>query len=530
MRWLWIAEAVDALHRGDLDETLALCRRAARGADEARLAAWGLGCAARAERSSGRPEQAAATLERALLLHEVAADEPLGQIIALGPGRRADDTYRAARLSVELGRPEEAWATLSLLDAPGCASSAATRPDDGATTSAERRRETLRVELAALERPASGQRREQRESIRRGLKRSLQELSRSAADCAQREAISDSVDYRAVPLDDEILLLRQSRPGQPSAYRRTPFARTELIAVTRRIEAALAERNVDDAKWRSLVAPLARALVPGPHDLGRVTSFALHGVLQGVPLSALPVPGETDLWLADRTVVAYRPAGAVAASTRQRSSSAPPLFVVDPGANLSAGAELTRFYQRLFPGARVLHGSGATAAAVEQQLGGAGWLHVDAHARYDPAFPELSDLVLADGSIDAGRLAGETSSLALANLSACQSGRWPVTADSGRFGIAGLLARSGVPWVVGARSDLTDALAADFNRAFYDRLVAGSAIPDAYGAALADARRLHAASDWAALLLLQAEQGDSGGQSAALTTLYKGELSPGGAQ
>jgi CHAT domain-containing protein len=140
---------------------------------------------------------------------------------------------------------------------------------------------------------------------------------------------------------------------------------------------------------------------------------------------------------------------------------------------------------------------------------------VDAHARYEPAFPDLSAILLADGPVLGQELSAWAAGLELANLSGCRTGRAPVTADSGRFGMTGLLVRRGVPWAVGARAALPNALALDFNRAFYARLSEGAAVPDAYRIALAAAGERHPASHWAVLLLLHAEEG---GQSRAART------------
>ena len=234
----------------------------------------------------------------------------------------------------------------------------------------------------------------------------------------------------------------------------------------------------------------------------------MHGALQEVPLETLPLPRavRSARRLGDVTVVSYGFSGGRAS----RDGPAPPieasarLFLVDPTSDLAAGASLGNFYRRIFPGARLFEGARATVAALRDNLPSARWLHVDAHARYDPAFPELTELVMADGPLTARELLAASPSLELANLSACHSGRWPVTAGSGRFGLAGLLASRGAAWVVGTRADLDDGLAGDFNQGFYEALAGGRTVPAAYGAAMARVRERHAISRWASLLLLQA--------------------------
>jgi len=262
----------------------------------------------------------------------------------------------------------------------------------------------------------------------------------------------------------------------------------------------MATRDVDDARWRATAAPLAAALVPDARDLDPATTFALHGVLQSVPLHALPLPGESR-WLGDVTAVAYRPAG-LARRTPEPPREGTWLFVVDPGRTLSTGGA-ARFYRSVAPSSEVLEGDAATGAALERELPRARSLHLDTHAHYDPAFPELSTVDLADRRLSAAQIAARAGHLELANVSACHSASWPVTADSGRFGLAGTLARAGVRWVVASRAELDDALATDFNRAFYERLAENRGVPDAFRHALGRVRAAHPVSSWAAILLLE---------------------------
>ena len=187
------------------------------------------------------------------------------------------------------------------------------------------------------------------------------------------------------------------------------------------------------------------------------------------------------------------------------------------------GAALASVYRRLFPNAATLEGDAATRGAVLQGIASADWLHVDAHARFDPAFPELSSIELADGPLLAEDLRPAGGALRFANLSACGSGRWPVTADSGRFGLGGALARLGVPWVVATRAPLRDDVAAAFGRAFYESLAEGSDVPAAYRAGLrAVADR--PPTEWAALLLLHATHQEPGQSRVPLTPLPKAEV------
>ncbi|MEO1087978.1 MAG: CHAT domain-containing protein, partial [Acidobacteriota bacterium] len=143
-----------------------------------------------------------------------------------------------------------------------------------------------------------------------------------------------------------------------------------------------------------------------------------------------------------------------------------------------------------------------TVAAFEAAAVDVDWLHVDGHGRFDPAFPELSALLLADGALDLARLAELRSVPDFVNLSGCRTGAWPRTADSGRYGLGGLLIRRGASWVVASSADLDNRLAADFNRVFYRAFFDGADVAEAYRLGLVEVARSHPAASWSNLLLL----------------------------
>jgi CHAT domain-containing protein len=476
--WADLVEARWALAHGDLARAAATGDRLSASAETARLRAFGAGCSAAAQRRLGALDRAGVAL----------AEAP-------AEGRRAEDAYAAARIALESGRAEAAWGILRSLDAGTAARNPV--PEIAA--------------LAELEGPSSGRRREQREAIRRGALDRMQDALR--AERVETRPVDDAaVSFRAFPLDDEVVVLRRAATGEVATYRRTPMPRVRLVALVREVRAAMEREQADDARWAELVEPLARALAPLPEDLGEVTIFAAHGILQDVPLPALPVssPGARR-WLGELTAVAWRPAGVGGADVPAREGSRAALVVSDPRGDLGltgAGAY----------GTEVLAGERATREALREALGQAERLHVDAHARYEPAFPELSTILLADGVVTGQELAAWSSGLALANLSGCQTGRAPITADSGRFGLAGLLAGAGVDWVVATRATLANALAVDFNRAFYAALAGGAEVPAAYRRGLDAARRRHPAARWGALVLLHGGVEKKRGQSSELRT------------
>jgi CHAT domain-containing protein len=196
-------------------------------------------------------------------------------------------------------------------------------------------------------------------------------------------------------------------------------------------------------------------------------------------------------------------AGSSATVLPQTAPRAAGLFVVDPRGNLTQAAAAEQTYRRLFPDATVLSGRQASRAQLLLELGnGPRWMHFDGHGRFDPAFPELSSLELADGEVIGDELAEVAGRCELINLSGCKTGRSPVSADSGRFGLAGPLIRAGVLWVVVSRSDLDDGIAADFNAAFYRALGEEFDPPEAFRVSISSVSQRYSPAAWGGLLLV----------------------------
>lgn len=533
--WADLVKGLAALRQGELDYALDLCNRVSLAADAPHLAAWARSCAGQVLHARGELDRASEAFEGALLLHEHTAPAHVGQAISPRPGLRSEDYYRAARVAVDRGRAARAWDILARLDGLGLAAgqpAAEGRAGDAPPLDREAaaERDELLRELIALDVPASGARRRQRAPMRRSLMERLQELARSVegGERGGSPGGDAGLALRAVAVADEVLLLRRDRQGNVGVERRTPYPGARLRQAVADVARALDRRDLDDAAWRRLTSPLARALLPTDPAGEPVTTFALHGLLQGIPLAALPLPDAPagplpdapagPRWLGEVTTVALYPAGALALPALEALPETRPLFVVDPAGDLPSGGRLGAFYRQLFPAGRVLQGGEATRAAFQRELAQASWLHVDAHGAFDPAFPELSSLRLADHPVSLAELAGLRFPLAFANLSGCRTGSWPTTADSGRYGLAGHFARRGAAWVIASRTDLPDRLAADFNRAFYTAVAAGGSaagVPEAYRQALDEVRREHPAAVWASILLLQ---GAPGGQTPALLT------------
>ncbi len=514
LAWADLFAGLAALEAGEPERALDRCRRPA-GQGAPRVAAWAWSCLGQARRRLGDLAAAAEAFDQALVRHRLATPE-LGQDRPLAPGRRVDDTYRAARVAIERRDPRRAWGLLEALDHRWLDDFTACEEEGPAVRRRlEERRQELLADLAWTEPPLAPERRRQLAPVRRLLMQSLDELQRRLlADCRRPLAAApESADFRAFALPDEVVLLARSARGEIN-LRRTEISRRELWRRIELLAAAQGSGGMDDAAWRQLAAPLAAALLPPyPGALGEVSRFALHGPLQRLPLAALPLPpdagsvaegGSPRRWLGDLTTVVLRPAFVEATSAPAPATEPVPLFVVDPRRDLASAAAARAVYRRRFPGARILDGPAATRAAVLAAVAAASFLHVDAHGRFDAAFPELSALVMADGLLSFADVPDLPRRLAFINLSGCHTGGGLQTGDSGRYGLAGALARRSGRWVVAAQSAIEDRLAADFNDVFYRRIARGDAVPAAFRAALAAVRRHHPAASWSNLILLGA--------------------------
>ncbi|MEO1367742.1 MAG: hypothetical protein AAFX50_11240, partial [Acidobacteriota bacterium] len=359
--WAERLEGLGELEAGDPAGALARCRPAARARRAPLVAAATAACAGRALRRLGDPDAALRSFEHALSTLEAAAWSAADPWVHPGPGLRAEVTYRAARAAVDAGREDRAWDLLGELDAVAALEAerrrclAAWPPGD-----LERRRryraegEALLAELVALDGPSPRGRAERRAERAKELRHELRRHRRELPGCrnpgppdADLRPSSDA-DLRAFTVDDETILLGRGAGGRVELVRRSRLPASSVREVGVWIERELAGGGASDAEWRRRLRPLAEALAPGssPPADGALT-YALHGVLQGVPVAALPLDG--DRWLADLHTVALRPAGARRLAGPSPSTPPSPLFVVDPNRNLPAGPKSRSLYRRLFP-------------------------------------------------------------------------------------------------------------------------------------------------------------------------------------
>ncbi|MEM1203619.1 MAG: CHAT domain-containing protein [Acidobacteriota bacterium] len=528
-RWMTLLEGLAALEGGETGLALRRCKGLLEDAELGRMVAWAASCVGRAKRLDGASREAFDAFALALAVHEGLSPLGLGQGIPPTPGLRADAYYRAARVKIDLGDPTAAWHILERLDRLAVREEGRRRCLETTRDPALRARWRLRqekidqqlLELAALEGPAGGKERLRRRLRRQALRESLQRSARTLPACPGSEETDgptpSPASWRAFALEDETLLLHRDGEGRVRLGARHSLGRADIASILDSVESLGADprtpRATAEERWRGLLRPLASAILPAnAAELGPVATFGLHGVLQRVPLAALPIEGE-ETWLADVTTAALRPAGGGTWPPNPvggAETPGEPVFVVDPRGDLGWTSRLPEVYRRLFPGANLLVRERARVAAVGAALEQASWAHFDTHGRFDEAFPELSGLELADGVLTVDQLSFGRRAPALINLSGCATGRWPTTADSGHYGLGGLLARRGVAWVVATTSTVKDRLMSDFNRGFYAALADGRSPPGAYGAALDSVRRRYPVAQWSRLILLHGASGTDG--------------------
>ncbi|ANM31037.1 hypothetical protein ABI59_17845 [Acidobacteria bacterium Mor1] len=486
--WVPLARGVAALVRGDPAGARRHCASIA--ATEPRVVAARAACLAEAWSEGGEIDRAWAAIAEALEIHQVGEEAATRAL-----PRRDHDIRLAAWIALERGDPEQAWELLESLDR-------VTAEPPSFRNGAERKE--LLSALRTLHRPAGLSAQALRDA-------QMDDVRRQLTDSAESPEFRDGGDDDSRPklryglLRDELVILRRHSFERVSVLRRTPVDAAELQAWTREIEIALQQGVLDDPAWRELAGRFGPLLVPPPSALSPRIELIAHGILQRVPFAALPLG---DGWLGDRTQVAH----VVASIPRSRSTEGGhSVFVTDPTGDLYAAARSRAVYQRLFPQARQLGRSEAKVEALLAAVPGARWLHLDAHAEPDLAYPGLSRFRLADADVFVEEILAVGNKLELVNLSGCRTGAQRISAGGGRFGMGGAFAGQGVPHVVATRADVRDELVADFNEHLYTTLSAGGDVPTAYSAGLKHVSRRHPAVRWGALILLtpSAARGDT---------------------
>ena len=458
--------------------------------EDTEAAAWRAGIHARALASLGRIGEAQARIDRALELHRQAEQAtPFADRRDVSADRATEDRLFAVRLALDRGDADGAWDQLRQLDARVVRSRRQPAIDP------EQRR--YLQSLDQLEAPASAAREQQRAHQHRAVRTRLATLPKERSGDGPAAA---PIDFRIVPTEEELFVLRHQADAGATLYRRVAVDRGQLDRWVRELDGLMQAEAATDAVWRKAAAPLAQAVLPQLSDLSSRTALGLHGLAQRIPWSALPVGDEG--WLFQHTEVVVVPVGAV---TLQRSATPPQagLMVVDPALDLPGARKNAARYQTLLPQAEVLLGARATRRAVETALASAGFLHVDAHLQEDPVFPELSGVLLDLGLWrPVPALEQLPTPLSWINMSSCRSATASASASRGSFGLAGWLADGHAAWVVGAQADLWDRAAGRFNAAFYEAAAQGASVPAAFNRGLESVAAELPAPRWAPLVLL----------------------------
>jgi CHAT domain-containing protein len=143
------------------------------------------------------------------------------------------------------------------------------------------------------------------------------------------------------------------------------------------------------------------------------------------------------------------------------------LLVADPAFDPAAHPMLDRLagadaevesLRSVYPGAHVLRGHEATAAALAARARGASIIHFAGHALFDDTRPEQSSLVLAGEDRLTAKTAGllELGGVRMVVLSACRTMRSRGGRSDGMAGLAGALLSAGAGGVVGSLWEVDD--------------------------------------------------------------------------
>jgi hypothetical protein len=224
-----------------------------------------------------------------------------------------------------------------------------------------------------------------------------------------------------------------------------------------------------------VVADASRIYVTAHGDLA---DFPFHAApFHGQPLimtaevralpSLAPLRRGDDRGTPDRDGAELR--AVVAAVRRPRYEVLPEL--------LSLRAEAAAVRAR-FPDAIALSDDQATAAAVRAALGTADVLHLAGHAVFEPSYPQMARILLADRPLFAFEVACAARVPRLVNLSGCRAGAERRGLGGEGEGLAAAFLASGAETVIAPLWPIRDDAALAFNEALYRELAvpgAGSA-------------------------------------------------------
>ena len=234
-----------------------------------------------------------------------------------------------------------------------------------------------------------------------------------------------------------------------------------------------------------LVAPLTWLTHPGEHLICCPT-----GPLHAVPLHALSCDGGP---LLARNPIAYAPSLGVFRLCRLRSDAIDPqgaVVIGDPTEDRLAAQSLSRHLAAILH-ARLLLGSQASVASLEQALATAALVHFQGHAKHEHAEPLASHLMLAGGArLEARRLFGPPRiQTRMVVLGACESAASVYAMGDELLGLMPAFLVAGARAIVAAQWPVQDSSAADLMSIFYQGLTNGLAPIEALRAAALEISR-----------------------------------------
>ncbi|GAB3843045.1 CHAT domain-containing protein [Dactylosporangium cerinum] len=231
-----------------------------------------------------------------------------------------------------------------------------------------------------------------------------------------------------------------------------------------------------DGALGSIGADLWRPLRPALDGCRHVVLVPC-GLLSAVPLHAAwwPDPAGRRVYALDERLVTYAPNREAYRRARTAANGdGDLLFVGDPQHRGSAPLQLSdreaQAATRWFPGATVLDGARASAAAVRAALPGHSVVHFSCHAYADLATPGTSALMLAGSdtlTVDE-LLAAKMDGTRLAILSACETGLPGFTLPDEAISIGSALQYAGCAGVVASLWSVYEGSTMLLMRRFYD--------------------------------------------------------------
>jgi CHAT domain-containing protein/tetratricopeptide (TPR) repeat protein len=512
-------------------------------------------------RQQGQLEQALAAYNESITIRErlragVSAEELRTSLAASWRS-----IYEAAALlQLQLGRPEDAYATAERARARTFLDQLASNrldPRQGADSELLAQETALRAELISLDRrlhqeriKPSGQR---DADVVRAVADQLAGRQRAYDDLLVQLKLSNPqyaslVSAAPPPLADVQKLLRPEvtlvsyfvTGEQVLAFviRRDSFAAVVLPVTAEQLgEAVKAYRDylavLDSpepptlaqlSSW--LIAPLADKLVTP------VLGIVPHDVLHYLPFAALPAPslpgrekgtrsqGESQRYLSDDYILFTLPSasvlpyvtgkGKVSTTKTESSTTSPLLIIAQPHAEglppLHFAEQEAQAIAALY-GAQPIIGDAATEAIFRSLAPGSRLIHIAAHGQLNAKNPLFSRLILApdagprpedDGALEVHEVYGlDLTHADMVTLSACQTQLGGQSNGDDIVGLSRAFIYAGSPTVVASLWSVDDEATAVLMEAFYAHSKAGMGKAEALRAAQADMRHDSAHPQWA---------------------------------